>query len=607
MFKNLDKTTIVVIVICVILLFSWDTIFGPKGLDLLPKKQTAQQTKVVKPETAKAATPSLKAPIEKSNTPKSEVANTNKQTSEKISNNNKSNTIDLAGLQKEYPLVSLTSPKSLMILHINPAKGSITSVTLKNIYDAAGKNKVVMDQNITPGALSVSQKNVKWTLEKVYPPITSNDKSQLTVKREFSTANGGSFLLTQNWKTAKDYTVDYSFTIKNLSSSSLNIRELNVWAGGIRPVHYLSGDVARSESHRIDVLLSQNSDLKSQKGDSSDFNEYQNQSIKWLALSDKYFACILKPLSNNGNFVGGNLNFRDQVKVTEKDGKTAKYYLIYSAGIIQNVNINGNQSNTWNFQYYVGTKDITLLKAFAPGATQIMHLAFMFLETIAQWLLYLLIFIKGYVGSYGWAIVVLTVLVKAVFWPITHKSNVSMKKMQKIQPMVKELREKYKDDKQKLNAKTMELYKKEKVNPLGGCLPILIQIPVFFALYWTLDGAIELRHAHFLWATNLAGPDTIGHLFGIHMLAINPWAILMALSMVAQQKLTPTATDPTQAKMMMLMPIVMLIFLYNLPSGLTMYWTISQVISVIQLLVNKYSDDDKKAEKKKQKKKLKTA
>jgi YidC/Oxa1 family membrane protein insertase len=596
MFKNLDKTTIVVIAICVILLFSWDTIFGPKGLNLLPQKQATQQTKVVTPETSKATVTAPKTAIKK--------PNIEKKATVQISKDNKSNTIDLAGLGKEYPLVSLTTPKSLFILHLSPSKGSITSVTLKDIHDATGKKEVVMDQNITPGALSVSERNVKWTLEKVYPPIKSKDQSQATFKREFSTANGGSFLLTQNWKVAENYTVDYSFTIKNLSDTSLNIKELDVWAGGIRPIHYLSGDIARSEAHRIDVLLSDTGSLKSQKSDSSSFNEYQTQSIKWLALSDKYFACILKPLSNNGNFYGGNLNFRDHVQVTNKDGKTAKYYLIYSAGRILNVNINANQSTTWSFQYYVGTKNIMLLKAFAPGATQIMHLAFMFLETIAQWLLYLLIFLKGYVGSYGWAIVVLTILVKGIFWPITHKSNVSMKKMQKIQPMVKELREKYKNDKQKLNTKTMELYKKEKVNPLGGCLPILIQIPVFFALYWTLDGAIELRHAQFLWSSNLAGPDTIGYIFG---LAINPWAILMALSMVVQQKLTPTATDPTQAKMMMLMPIVMLIFLYNLASGLTMYWTISQVISIIQLLINKYSDEDKKAEKKKRKQKLKTA
>ena len=221
-----------------------------------------------------------------------------------------------------------------------------------------------------------------------------------------------------------------------------------------------------------------------------------------------------------------------------------------------------------------------------------MHLAFTSLETIAQWLLYFLIFLKGIVGNYGWAIILLTVIVKLVFWPVTHKSNVSMKKMQKIQPMVKELREKYKDNKQIMNTKMMELYKKERVNPLGGCLPILVQIPVFFALYWTLDGAIELRHSSFLWATDLTQSDTIGHIFG---LPINPFAIAMSLTMVLQQKLTPTATDPMQAKMMMLMPVIMLIFLYNLPSGLTLYWTVSQIISIIQLMVNIYNDKKEKS------------
>lgn len=167
-----------------------------------------------------------------------------------------------------------------------------------------------------------------------------------------------------------------------------------------------------------------------------------------------------------------------------------------------------------------------------------------------------------------------------------------MKKMQKIQPAIKELREKYKEDKQKLNTKMMELYKKEGVNPLGGCLPILVQIPVFFALYWTLDGAIELRHQSFLWAIDLTQPDTIAHIFSI---PINPLAILMALTMVLQQKLTPVATDPMQAKMMMFMPLIMLIFLYSLPSGLTLYWTVSQIISIIQLMVNIYNDKKEKA------------
>ena len=160
-----------------------------------------------------------------------------------------------------------------------------------------------------------------------------------------------------------------------------------------------------------------------------------------------------------------------------------------------------------------------------------------------------------------------------------------MKKMSKVQPQIQELRAKYKDNPQMLNTKMMELYRKEGVNPMGGCLPILLQIPVFFALYATLDGAVELRQVPFWWSADLAAPDTVAHIFG---LPINPLVLAMTLLMVVQQRLTPSAMDPMQQKMMMIMPIVMLFFLYNLPSGLTLYWTVSQIFSILQMLLQKH-------------------
>jgi YidC/Oxa1 family membrane protein insertase len=165
-----------------------------------------------------------------------------------------------------------------------------------------------------------------------------------------------------------------------------------------------------------------------------------------------------------------------------------------------------------------------------------------------------------------------------------------MKRMQTLQPKIKEIRDQYKDNPQLMNSKVMELYKSEKVNPLGGCLPILLQIPVFFALYATLDGAVELRQVPFLWAADLARPDTIAHIFS---LPINPLIIVMCGLMLVQQKLTPSAMDPMQQKMMLLMPVFMLVFLYSLPSGLTLYWTVSQIFSILQLLVqNKTNKKD---------------
>ena len=219
-----------------------------------------------------------------------------------------------------------------------------------------------------------------------------------------------------------------------------------------------------------------------------------------------------------------------------------------------------------------------------------MHLAWGPLDYLARFLLWALIGLKHVCGSYGWSIVLLTVIVRLIFWPITAKSTASMRRMSELQPKIKALRDQYKDNPQMLNAKTMELYRQEKVNPLGGCLPILLQIPVFFALYATLDGAIQLRQVSFLWAHDLAAPDTVcrlpGYLLG---LPINPLVLAMTLLMVLQQKLTPSAMDPTQQKMMMIMPVVMLFMLYNLPSGLTLYWTVSQIFSILQMILQKRS------------------
>ncbi len=603
--KGLDRTSIIIIAICIILLVSWSYIFGPSGLNWMQEDKTQKKEHV---ESSPANTAIEQTSTQTNTTIENSSVSTpaaNTQASETNNNLTSKVNTEATGL----PLVTISSHESGISVKINPNEGSIYSVELLSYFDALKNKQIVMNEGITPEALSIFPSSpTTWTIEKVYKPILSDNNSAVKLNRLFSNSKGQSFLLTQNWILTKNFVINYNFTITNKSASPLAISQLNISAGGIPPINYLSGDVARSESHMIDALATNGSEI-SVKVDKDSFSSsaVQTQPIVWLAVSNKYFANMLKPVTSNGDLSsmnGGNFNQREQKTVTQ-DGKVQTYWNGVSSGRIDNINIPANSSQTWNFQYYSGPKLINLLASFAPRATDIMHLAFMGLETIAQWLLYLLIFLKGIVGSYGWAIILLTVLVKLVFWPVTTKSNSSMKRMQKVQPMMKELKEKYKNDKQTLNVKMMELYKKEKVNPIGGCLPMIIQIPIFFALYWTLDGAIELRHAHFLWASNLAMPDTIGH---ISSLAINPWAILMAVTMLIQQKLTPMATaDPMQAKMMLFMPLIMLLFLYNLPSGLTMYWTISQVLSIIQLLVNRYTEDKKEKRNKPNKKRnLKT-
>ena len=167
--------------------------------------------------------------------------------------------------------------------------------------------------------------------------------------------------------------------------------------------------------------------------------------------------------------------------------------------------------------------------------------------------------------------------------------------MQSVQPKFKELREKYKDNPQLLNQKMAELYRAEGVNPFAGCLPVLLQIPIFFALYAMLDNAIDLRHVSFLWCKNLAAADTIFSIplgfelpfLKISAIPVNPLVLAMTVLMVIQQRMTPMSMDPAQKKMMAFMPVIMLLFLFDLPSGLTLYWTVSNLFSILQLWLQK--------------------
>ena len=304
--------------------------------------------------------------------------------------------------------------------------------------------------------------------------------------------------------------------------------------------------------------------------------------IDWIGSSNKYFAVLLVPVGSEFN--GGN-----QVSRVERDVNGVKYFEPSIAGTFRDIELAPGARKTYVLDYYAGPKEIGLLKAHMPAtALEILHISYWsWFEVIARPLLWLLNWLKDYCGSYGLSIILLTLIVRIVFWPITQKANKSMRKMQKLQPQMKTIREKFKDDSHAMNLKMMELYKKEKVNPLGGCLPLLLQLPVFFALYSTLDAAVELRQVPFLWAYDLSKPDLVGPVL-LYGIGLHPFVILMTVLMVIQQKLTPAMGDPMQQKMMMIMPVVMLVMLYNLPSGLTLYWTVSNAFSIIQLQYNLY-------------------
>ncbi len=237
------------------------------------------------------------------------------------------------------------------------------------------------------------------------------------------------------------------------------------------------------------------------------------------------------------------------------------------------------------YTLYFGPKDIANLSTAGLGLERLVH--FGYFDLLAKPLLYLLNFLDRFFHNYGWSLVVLTLLTRLVFWWPNHKSFKSMKEMQRLQPRVAQIREKYKDDREAMNRELMALYRTFKVNPLGGCLPMLLQLPVFIALYNILSYAIELRHAPFIATLPFTDIVWLADLSAKDPLLITP--IVMGASMVIQQKMTPSTGDPTQAKMMMFLPIVFTFLFLSFASGLVIYWLVNNVLAIIQqYFTNKY-------------------
>ncbi len=291
--------------------------------------------------------------------------------------------------------------------------------------------------------------------------------------------------------------------------------------------------------------------------------------LDWAGYENNYFIQAFVPLDED--------NFQIVPKVVDPKGG-----LVRMVFLSEPFRLEGGQRKSFKMRLYLGPKEAAFLKAADH------HLAnsidFGWFTFLAKPLLQVLKWIYRYTHNYGIAIIILTILIKILFWPLTHKSYKSMQGMKKLQPKMAEIKEKYKDDRDKLNQELMMLYRTYKVNPLGGCLPMVLQIPVFFALYRMLYAAIELRHQPFcLWINDLTAPDRLN--IGVHIPYLGGLPVLtllMGVSMFIQQKMTPSTGDPRQEKMMLMMPVVFTVFFINFPSGLVLYWLVNNILSIVQ-------------------------
>ncbi len=390
----------------------------------------------------------------------------------------------------------------------------------------------------------------------------STDIEGLHVVREL-VFSGGSYSINEKVRVQSEaprsFNLAFTFAASSLASEksvSMLSRARYAIFGGKEPVaeesQYNPTRVAWLHENRF-----------SEEGSGSDLTEGKliQGKISWMAVMNNYFIGAVSMPGEDASA---------KAKLTNG---------VYSV-LVGKTGLTASQGHDAELQssYYLGPKEADRLDAAANSMGK--ALDYGMFSIVARPLVWLLKFFNSFVHNYGIAIILMTVVIKIVFWPLSQKSYKSMNQMKKLQPMITKLREKHAGDKETMNREIMQLYKTYKVNPAGGCLPILVQIPVFFGLYQALLNAIELRHAPFI--THLPFTD---HLWLADLAAADPYCItplIMGATMFLQQKMTPAPGDPTQAKVMMFMPLIFTVLFISFPAGLVVYWLVNNVISIAQ-------------------------
>jgi YidC/Oxa1 family membrane protein insertase len=360
---------------------------------------------------------------------------------------------------------------------------------------------------------------------------------------------------------ADGYQAEVGLTARNLSGADAAVEPRLAWGPGLRN----SADKKQSTLQAPTLWLEGkrlHEDVTKLTGEKA-----LTGSPAWVALQDTYFAAALLPKDKGLHaFVAKAEGDQPVVGLAE-----ARHALPPGEQVVTTA------------QVFAGPKDLDVLKGVGQELDRIVDLGWF--DFLARPALYLLKFLYGFTGNYGLAIILVTVLQKVAFHPLTHKSLKSMQAMQAVQPKLQALQERYKNNPQKKQEETMALYRKHGVNPMGGCLPMVVQIPIFIALYNALGSSVEMWQAHFLWIQDLTQPDSLFAVpvWGGYILSANLLALFMGVSMWVQQKMSPPAGDPRQAQMMLwMMPIIFTFMFWSFPSGLVLYWLVNNLLQVGQ-------------------------
>ena len=460
--------------------------------------------------------------------------------------------------------------------------GGITSLKLLNHQGGEPGEKMVLNTFATHPIGALVLKPESGDNENY--EVTVEGKDRVVCEKTMNPGVQVKKVYTLNQKPGKgeEYRAALEVTFTNHSATAVDYPDYYLFTGAATPIHatdlpyYIGFDWFNGKSNSfIQPTWFDSSKIPLvgvETGPAKAVYAASPGNVVWAGVRDQYFTSMLLPDGVAKGVRAHQLN----VKLDSKDVKGIEGFLE-----MPGFRLNPNESVTKKFTIYTGPAEYNQMAALDRGAVEMMNLdRWWITRTVGMLLLRSMNWLESVLHSYAWAIIVLTFIVRGALWPIQGRANKSMKRMQLLQPKMNELKEKYKDDPAKMNQEVMKLYKEHGANPLSGCLPMLIQIPIFFGFYSMLGTAVELRSSSFFWVTDLAKPDTIGHLAGY---PINILPLAMAATMIWQMQLTPKAGDPAQQKMMMFMPLIFVFITYNFASALALYYTVQNLLSIVQL------------------------
>lgn len=413
-----------------------------------------------------------------------------------------------------------------------------------------------------------------------------------TVRAERTLANG--LVVIKEFQISSNYLLNAKVRLENRTTQSALIPSHEIVVGTATPMSVKDETMTLGtfwyngkKAEKIDLGWFANKTLGCFPGTPRTQFEGGLSNVVWSAVNNQFFALAVVPREAAPKIISRQIPLPPPGK--EEIAAEPKAALhpagIQTALAYPDLALPANQGMERQFTIYAGPKEYNTLARIGDEMKNDLDLVMDFGRFFGFFAKMLLLSMNGLHAlglTYGLAIIAITVIIKLLFWPLTNASTKSMKRMQALQPQMKAIADKYKDDPMKKNQKTMEFMKENKVSPLGGCLPMLLQIPVFIGFYQMIQSAIELRGASFLWACDLSQADTIAQIAGF---PINPMPLIYGVTLLWSAQLTPVSPgmDPAQQKMMKYMPVMFLLFLYNMAAGLTLYWTVQNLLTIAQM------------------------